>query len=344
MDIGAKLLTRDAFREGVFARHSHTCVFCDRPAVVAHHIIERRLWPDGGYYLDNGAAVCEEHHLACERTEISVEQVRNACGITRVLVPPHLYADQPYDKWGNPVLEDGRRARGELFFDPSVQKILAQGGMLELFTDRVKYPRTHHLPWSPGMNDDDRRLESLSAFEGRRVIVTEKMDGENTTLYADYTHARSVDSRSHPSRDWVKGFWSKFAYEIPQGWRICGENLFARHSIPYESLPTYFMGFSVWDDRGNCLPWDETLEWFALLGITPVPVLFDGVFDTMAVQRLWADQDATRSEGYVVRVADGFSLAQFRTHVAKFVRRDHVQTTKHWMRGQRIIPNGLALT
>jgi len=64
----------------------------------------------------------------------------------------------------------------------------------------------------------------------------------------------------------------------------------------------------------------------------------------MAVQRLWADQDATRSEGYVVRVADGFSLAQFRTHVAKFVRRDHVQTTKHWMRGQRIIPNGLALT
>lgn len=43
-----KLLTRDNFREAVFARDNNTCVFCSLPAKDAHHIIERRLWKDGG--------------------------------------------------------------------------------------------------------------------------------------------------------------------------------------------------------------------------------------------------------------------------------------------------------
>ena len=66
---------------------------------------------------------------------------------------------------------------------------------------RVKYPRTAHLPWSPGATADDIYQGKLSSFEGKYVVVTEKMDGENTTLYRDYMHARSVDSRFHPSRN-----------------------------------------------------------------------------------------------------------------------------------------------
>jgi hypothetical protein len=336
------LLSRDAFREGVFARDRHKCVFCDKPAADAHHVMERRLWPDGGYYLSNGASVCEEHHLKCETTEISVEDVRYAAGITRIIVPPHLYPDQPYDKWGNPVLANGQRLKGELFFDESVQKVLAQGGALGLFTNWVKYPRTHHLPWSEGVNDDDRVLPSLEAFQEQRVIVTEKMDGENTTLYRDYTHARSVDGRGHPSRNWVKQFWSRMSADIPEGWRVCGENLYARHSIQYDELPTYFMGFSIWNERNVCLSWDETLEWFALMGVTPVPVLYDGPFDQEVIQRLWSTKNPERSEGYVVRLASAIGYGEFRQKVGKFVRRGHVQTAKHWMYGQRMEPNGLA--
>lgn len=137
-----KLMTRDDFREGVFARDGYKCVFCDEKALDAHHILERRLWPDYGYYLNNGASVCEEHHLACEMTTISVEDVRISCGITKPIIPPHLYSDQSYDKWGNPVLVNGRRLKGELFFDESVQKIMKQGGVLDLFDQYVKYNRT----------------------------------------------------------------------------------------------------------------------------------------------------------------------------------------------------------
>ena len=336
------LQSRDDFRSAVFARDGHECVFCGAPAVDAHHILERRLWPDGGYYLDNGASVCAEHHIGCEQTIISVEDVRRACGISRIVVPPHLYADQPCDKWGNPLLSGGRRLKGELFHDESVQKVLKGAGVLDLFTEMVKYPRTHHLPWSDGVNDDDRVISSLDAFRGQRVIVTEKMDGENTTLYRDRMHARSVDGRSHPSRGWVKKLWSTLCADIPEGWRVCGENMYARHSIHYTELPDYFMGFSVWNERNICLGWDDTLEWFSLLGITPVSVLHDGVFDMERIKALYdRKEDWARREGYVVRTASPFGYGEFRHKVAKFVRKGHVQTSRHWMWGGTVEANSL---
>jgi len=336
-----KLLTRDQFRDGVFLRDGHKCVFCGEPAKDAHHILERRLWPDGGYYLENGASVCEEHHLACERTILSVEDVRHACGITKIVVPPHLYDDHIYDKWGNPVLEDGRRGKGELFFDESVQKVLGEGGVLDKFTPRVKYPRTNHLPWSPGVNDDDRVISDLSFFQGKRVIATKKMDGENTTMYCDHIHARSIDSRGGEDRAWVKQFWASIAHDIPQDWRICGENLWAEHSIHYSDLQSYFLGFSMWNERNVCLSWDDTLQYFDLLGITPVSVIYDGIWDESKIRELEKTLSWETDEGYVLRVADSFTYAEFRKAIAKYVRKGHVQTTKHWRAGRQFTPNEL---
>lgn len=98
------------------------------------------------------------------------------------------------------------------------------------FTDYVKYPRTLHFSWSPGATDDDRIHKDLRGFEGQEVVVTEKMDGENTTLYRDYYHARSLDSNSHPSQSWARAFHARMSYNIPDGWRVCAENLYARQS------------------------------------------------------------------------------------------------------------------
>jgi len=58
-----QLLSRTEFREGVFERDKLKCVICGAPAVDAHHIIERRLFPDGGYYLDNGSSLCGDCHM-----------------------------------------------------------------------------------------------------------------------------------------------------------------------------------------------------------------------------------------------------------------------------------------
>jgi len=97
---------------------------------------------------------------------------------------------------------------------------------------RYKYPRTPHLSFSSGINEDDVKLDRHSIFNNCQVVVTEKLDGENTTLYRDYIHARSLDSRHHPSRAWVKALQASIGHEIPEGWRICGENLYARLRSP----------------------------------------------------------------------------------------------------------------
>ena len=206
-------------------------------------------------------------------------------------------------------------------------------------TPRIKYPSTPHLPWSPGfVKRNDTRCENTSHLEGRFVVVTEKMDGENTTMYRDGLHARSLTSGDHPSRSWIKRFHAEIAHEIPEGWRICGENLFAQHSIAYEELPSYFMLFSIWDEKNHCLPWDEMVEWAKLLNLALPVVLYTGIFDEKALRALPVDTE--RSEGYVVRLYEGFSFENFNRSIAKWVRENHVRTTRHWMT-QEVIPNGL---
>lgn len=208
---------------------------------------------------------------------------------------------------------------------------------------RKKYPRTPHLPWSPGATDDDKMLSSVAHFEGRQVVVTEKMDGENTTIYGDcYTHARSIDSAHHESRAWVKALAAAKGRDIPDGWRLCGEGMYARHSIGYTGLPSYFLLFGIFDENNNALSWSQVEEWAALIEIPTVPVLYKGLWDEEAVKACLPPTSTYGStpEGYVVRLAEGFPFASFGKSIAKYVRPNHVTTDTHWMQ-QAIVPNGL---
>jgi hypothetical protein len=283
--------------------------------------------------------LCSRHHIEAEQTTLSCEQLREAAGITSVVLPPHLYDDLDYDKWGNVVLSDGTRLKGELFFDASVQKILGDGRVLHLFIDRVKYPRTYHAPWS-NPTKDDRTIHDISHFDGIEVVVTEKLDGENTTIYNDAVHARSLSPISGEDHGYVKILQARLAADIPHGWRICGENLYAVHSIRYQNLDSYFYMFSLWDERNTCLSWDETEEWAELLGIKTVPVLYRGVFDVDKIQSLWTPDKRDVMEGYVIRAVSSFPFVDFRKQVMKFVRPEHVTTKTHW-RHKRLEVNQL---
>jgi RNA ligase len=328
----------------------------------AHHIIERRLWDEsGGYYLDNGATLCDERperylkaegsphfrevmehgcHMLAEQTVLTCDQIRQAAGITKVIIPEHLYRDNIIDKWGNIINPDGTRTPGELFWDESVRKVLTAGGVLPLFRTHIKYPRTFHLPWSPGLTDDDRLLPSTDVFKGREVVMTEKMDGENTTMYHDYIHARSLDSGNHPSRGWVKNLHGQIQHDIPVGWRLCGENLYAEHSIRYDDLPSYFMLFSIWDEFNTCLSWDDTLQYAAVLGLEMVPVLYRGLWDEAKIRAIEKSLNLKTTEGYTVRVTDSFPYGSFRKSIAKFVRAGHVIQAHNWMM-KSVVKNGL---
>lgn len=200
---------------------------------------------------------------------------------------------------------------------------------------RYKYPKTLHFPWSSGLQNDDRMMlveDVLANFTGKEVVVSEKLDGENTSLYSDHIHARSIYSGDHPSRSWVKALHGRIKNDIPNGWRICGENCFAHHSIFYESLETYFYVFAIFDGNNMCLSWKETCEWCNLLDLKTVSVLWNDPFQIDVVQHfLPTTLDFNKVEGFVCRNSESYHYLDFQKNVAKFVRKGHVQTDQHWM-------------
>jgi len=332
-------LSREEFKRSVFDRDGSKCVLCSKPAIDAHHIIDRSLWDDGGYYTNNGVSLCGDHHLDAEKTLISCKQLREAAGIVDKCYPEHFYQDEEYDHWGNIVLPSGMRVKGELFSFLNVQKILKEAGVLDLFLKYVKYPRTYHLSDSPNLENDDRQHQDESFFNNKHVVASLKMDGEGTSLYDDYIHARSIDSIHHPSQSWVKALHGKIKHDIPPGYRICGENMYAKHSIHYHNLEDYFYAFSIWDNMNLCIPIEDTCEYCSLFGIKHVPIFYRGLWDRQAIHQAFLDYESKDDkEGYVIRIADGFYYKDFRKCTAKWVRKGHVRTTKFW-RTQPVIPN-----
>lgn len=165
-----------------------------------------------------------------------------------------------------------------------------------------------------------------------------------TSIYNNYLHARSLDSTNHPSRNWVKQFASEKIFgHLPDGWRICGENLYAKHSIHYKDLESYFYGFSIWDNTNTCLSWNKTLEWFDLLEIHPVQVIYHGIYNQKEID-LSFDKFSNDHEGYVIRLTSDISYNDFEMCFAKYVRSGHVQPdAKHWLYDSRIVKNELKL-
>jgi hypothetical protein len=340
-----KLLSREQFKNNVFCRDNNCCIICGASeGIVAHHIIDRSLWEEsGGYYLDNGVSLCASHHLDAERTVISCKTLRQKAGITNTIMPDHFFIEEEYDHWGNIQKPNGVRYKGGLFFEENVQRTLKEGGVLNDFSPWVKYPRTYHLPSSPNLQNDDRKHKHLNFFEGKTIIGTIKRDGENTSMYPDYYHARSLNSTHHESQSLVKAIHGSIAHDIPKDWRICGENLYAKHSIHYHNLTSYFEVFSIWNEKNIALNWEETMTYCVLLDLKAVPCFYIGSWNPDVIHQQFLDYCARSKddvEGYVLRVSDEIPYGMFHKSTAKWVRENHVRTTKFW-KSEKVIPNEL---
>ena len=222
-----------------------------------------------------------------------------------------------------------------------MQKILAQGNVLGDFTKYVKHPRTYHLPQSENLTSDDKMIENTHQFDGKRVIISTKLDGEQTTWHNDYMHARSIDTKFHKSRTFVQNMHAKVGYLIPEGWRVCGENCYAQHSLHYKNLKSYFYVHSIWNEKNVCLSFDETKEWCELLNLVLVDTLYDGIYSDAVIENTIKQLNKVGDEGFGVRNADAFPYSSFRKNVAKWVRKNHVHTHAHWMQ-QEIVKNELS--
>ncbi len=208
----------------------------------------------------------------------------------------------------------------------------------------MKYPRTYHLPWSPGATSDDKRLQDgwFDFYRGKEVVFTEKLDGENTAM----THY-DVFARSHgaPTRSpWSRNLWDpsdglywKIKQSIGPNETIYGENLYGEHSIHYDCLLDYWYMFAV-NDGNLWYSWDEVKEFAKMLGVPSVPELERCVLREEGEVKEIIDEIMEHTsyyglcgkEGVVMRTVEGFPIMEFPHYVCKYVRANHVQTDEHW--------------
>ena len=182
-----------------------------------------------------------------------------------------------------------------------------------------KYPRTFHLPDSPGATADDRVQQDLSWLDGE-LVVTEKLDGGNLTFTRDAMYARSLDSGTNPWDRPAKALWAMTSYRIPDDWRVCGESMWARRSIAYHDLPGVFVVFGIWDETNTLLGWDDTVDWAQRLELPVVPVLYRGGSLSEARTAWAAQRNAESSEGFVVRSAGRIAAADLPYKLLCWVR------------------------
>lgn len=323
-----KPLTRATFRTGVFDRDRQRCVVpgCGNAAEYAHHIIERRLWlkddplPEG-YDLNNGASLCELHHLHAEAGYFPPQALRHWLDIPTIL-PAMMNPLKIYDKWGNEI--------------PSVGPEI------------VKYPKTPYLPFSPSVDREDRVID-IKNLLGKPLVVTTKMDGSCVTLTKNHVGARNALTAGHPSFNLLKAKHAQFKDVISDNMQLFGEWLLAEHSIKYQNqlaLKDYLQIFAIYDQYQELFfDWLGLEEFCTFRGLTIVPIIAEVTFTTewqliAALTEIGNRLIKDGHEGFVVKSKYPFHYTQFSENVAKYVRANHVQTTKHWTK-QQIVKNQL---
>ena len=215
-----------------------------------------------------------------------------------------------------------------------------------LIDRNMKYPRTYHVPFSPGATRDDKKLKDgwFEYYRGKEIVLTEKLDGENSCLCKKGVFARShaAETRSPWSINlWGdNGIYWKINRYIDNDLYVFGENLYGIHSIEYNRLKDYFHMFAGYSENADeWWSWDDVNLMGEIFGLPVVPELWRGKIQTEDELRKLIDKFmgepstyGTEKEGIVIRLTDEFKSEDFTNYVCKYVRANHVQTDEHWTR------------
>lgn len=350
---------RQKFREQCRDRDNNECIvpWCDGSAEDVHHIIERKLWDDGGYIPNNGASVCNYHHRHAEKNNIPPQAFWMWAGIENPPLPGSVDSAD-VDKWGESFETPPGQDKREY------AKYQSSRHMLPLYwhdEETVAKERMEH---------DDTGLETIDDFVGVPLVVTHKIDGGNMMVVSGSGHpvrARNGKTpKEHMKPMYGEGglYWeNEVNQKLPENLQVFGEWVYAKHSIHYgcdcepkcedvgpflseltgrEDGAAYFQVFGVYNtDLNMWLSWPETETVADVLGFPTTPVIYcessddNATFETEheakdELVRYARNVIDSGGEGIVVRSKFPFHYGQFSNKLGKYVRENHVKTDEHW--------------
>lgn len=220
--------------------------------------------------------------------------------------------------------------------------------------DFFKFPSTPHLITLGNLDIRHDKVMSETereTFLKHDLVVEEKVDGSNLGISFDMEGSLYVQNRGTYLSLPASGQWNKleewlalraedlFDHLIDQ-FILFGEWCYARHSVFYDRLPDWFLGFDIYDKRvGRFLSTMRRDRILSRLNIARVPTITHGRFTLdelkqFLTQSKLSDQPA---EGLYLRVDQGEWIKQR----AKLVRPEFFQSMEHHWSRSPIMPNRL---
>ncbi|MDK5174286.1 RNA ligase family protein [Serratia nevei] len=207
-----------------------------------------------------------------------------------------------------------------------------------------KFPSTPHLLGSDFI--DIRKDKIMPPAEvkdmlSKEIIVEEKIDGANLGIsfnsYGDLILQNRGKIITSPLtgqwigvHKWINEKIESFFDTLSDHYIIFGEWCFATHSIYYDSLPDWFLGFDVFDKKENVfIDINRRNEIFKKCNITPVPLVSIGQFTISEIYEMITISafSTNKSEGVYLKQENDRQVIKR----AKIVRDDFIQNIdEHW--------------
>lgn len=209
-----------------------------------------------------------------------------------------------------------------------------------------KFPTTPHLAI---LGDADVRTDKvLSATECteflcHEIVVEEKVDGANLGISFDKDGDIHLQNRGSFVSSSAGGQWKKLEEWlsprtkslfslITDRYILFGEWCYAQHSVFYEQLPDWFLGFDLFDkSKDRFLACDVRDDLFVRMGINGVPLIAKGQFSLEGLVELLSKSrfGNESAEGLYLRFDEDGWLGQR----AKLVDSRFIQAIElHWSR------------
>eukprot|EP00288_Rhodomonas_lens_P014587 CAMPEP_0177705408 /NCGR_PEP_ID=MMETSP0484_2-20121128/8691_1 /TAXON_ID=354590 /ORGANISM="Rhodomonas lens, Strain RHODO" /LENGTH=961 /DNA_ID=CAMNT_0019216831 /DNA_START=63 /DNA_END=2948 /DNA_ORIENTATION=+ len=216
-----------------------------------------------------------------------------------------------------------------------------------------KFPRTHHIFDAGGnaVTRDDLLLDPLDAasYLNRPVFCEEKIDGANLGIWLDTDYTVRCQNRSHfvtgesgtqwrGLDQWINENQATLCQLLePRKHILFGEWMYAKHSLEYDKLPSFFVAFDLYDiAQKKFFSRRRLYNILAGTQIAVVPMILDGQvasldnFKDMLETASTFKSNGTPVEGVYIRVDDEAGMWLERR--CKLVRPDFIQGIEtHWM-------------
>ena len=216
-----------------------------------------------------------------------------------------------------------------------------------------KFPHTPHLLWlGDGAPREDKVLTpgEVAAFLAGELIIEEKVDGANMGLSlgpdgrvraqsrGNYLAPGRCHAQWNPLWPWLAERRGHLEEALQGGLMLFGEWCHARHTVPYDALPDWFLGFDIFEPATNRF-WsvDRRNALLAECGLVHIPEVRRGRITLKQIPPLLVQSAVGRvpMEGlYFRRERDGLLEARAKVVSAGFKQ----QIEEHWTR-RGVVPN-----